>query len=401
MTSPSRFRRRRLRRRRAASQLAAPPTGKKKFSSPLRRRSSFSPPSVSFSCGGRRRGGGEAGGVKRVAVLPFENLGAPEDDYFADGIADAVRGKLTSVPGLEVIARGSSTPYKKTTKTPQQIARELDAHYLLTATVRWQKGGGGNRVQVSPELVEIRASGAPASRWQQPFDAAITDVFQVQSDIATKVAQALGGALGAGEQKRLAEKPTQNLAAYDAFLKGEEAANGAGRRRSRPACARRSASTSRPWRWIPASRRRGRESRYANSLLYANSTPTPALAERARQAAEKAVSLAPNRPEGYLALGTYERLVTLNYNRALEQYEKGLRVAPGRCLRFSVERRLPSRASGAGMRPSSTSGRRSASIPGPSTFCGVLARRSSGCGAIPRRGRPSTVASPSRPPTSV
>ena len=57
--------------------------------------------------------------MKRVAVLPFENLGAPEDDYFADGIADAVRGKLTSLPGVEVIARGSSTPYKKTTKTPQ------------------------------------------------------------------------------------------------------------------------------------------------------------------------------------------------------------------------------------------------------------------------------------------
>ena len=60
-------------------------------------------------------------------MLPFENLGAPEDDYFADGIADEVRGKLTSLPGIEVIARGSSTPYKKTNKTPQEIARELTA----------------------------------------------------------------------------------------------------------------------------------------------------------------------------------------------------------------------------------------------------------------------------------
>jgi hypothetical protein len=91
------------------------------------------------------RGGSEAGGVKRVAVLPFENLGSPEDDYFADGIADQIRGKLTSVPGIVVIARGSSTPYKKTTKTPQEIARELSANYLLTATVRWEKGGGEPR----------------------------------------------------------------------------------------------------------------------------------------------------------------------------------------------------------------------------------------------------------------
>ena len=111
-----------------------------------------------------QRSGGEVGGVKRVAVLPFENLGAPEDDYFADGIADAVRGKLTSLPGLEVIARASSTPYKKTTKTQQEIARELDVHYLLTATVRWQKGGGVNRVQVSPELVEI--SGVRRARFE-------------------------------------------------------------------------------------------------------------------------------------------------------------------------------------------------------------------------------------------
>ena len=154
-------------------------------------------------------------GVRRVAVLPFENLGAPEDDYFADGIADAIRGKLTSLPGLEVIARGSSTPYKKTTKTPQEIAKELSANYLLTATVRWQKQANGkvNRVQVSPELVEIRPDGPPASRWQEPFDAALTDVFQVQSDIATRVAKELGVALGPAKQKRLAEKPTQNLAA--------------------------------------------------------------------------------------------------------------------------------------------------------------------------------------------
>jgi TolB-like protein/Tfp pilus assembly protein PilF len=266
-------------------------------------------------------------GVKRVAVLPFENLGAPEDDYFADGIADAVRGKLTSIPGLEVIARGSSTPYKKTTKTPQEIARELNAHYLLTATVRWQKGGGANRVQVSPELVEIRESEAPASKWQQPFDAATTDVFAVQSEIATKVAQALGAALGAGEKEQLSEKPTQNMAAYDAFLKGEEIRNsGSGD----PASLRKQIGFyeqavaldpgfAQAWAGVST----------ANSVLYGNSTPTPALAERAREAAQKAVALAPNRPEGYLALGYYERFVSVDYTRALEQFEKGLRLAPG------------------------------------------------------------------------
>jgi TolB-like protein/Flp pilus assembly protein TadD len=273
------------------------------------------------------RAGGGAAGVKRVAVLPFENLGAPEDDYFADGITDQIRGKLTSVPGIEVIARASSTPYKKTSKTPQEIARELSATYLLTATVRWQKGGGVNRVQVSPELVEVKSDGPPASKWQQPFDASLTDVFQVQSDIASKVAQALGGALGTKEENRLAEKPTQNLAAYDAFLKGEEFRNGGVF--DPPGLRKEIALYEQAVALDPAFAQAWAGLSSASSSLYAASTPVPALAERARQAGEKAVALAPSRPEGYLALADYERRVSNDYGRALEQCEKALRLAPG------------------------------------------------------------------------
>ncbi len=143
-----------------------------------------------------------SGGVRRVAVLPFENLGAPSDDYFADGIADEVRAKLTSLPSLQVIARGSSTPYKKTAKTPKQIAEELNASYLLTATVRWEKTGGSSRVHVTPELVDVTRPDAPTSKWQQPFDAAMTDVFQVQSDIATRGGTRVGSRArgGRGEE---------------------------------------------------------------------------------------------------------------------------------------------------------------------------------------------------------
>jgi serine/threonine-protein kinase len=267
------------------------------------------------------------GVVKRVAVLPFENLGSPEDDYFTDGIADEVRGKLTSVPGLQVIARGSSTPYKKTAKTPNQIARELDAAYLLTATVRWEKSGGTSRVHVSPELVEVSGSGAPTSKWQQPFDASLTDVFQVQSEIATKVAQSLGAALGAGEEKRLSEKPTENLAAYDAFLKGSEAEQG-GAAHDPPSLRKALGFYERAVALDPGFGQAWAALSMGNSLLYANSTPTPQLAERAREAAEKAVGLAPNRPEGYQSLGDYERLVVGDNGRALEQCAKGQRLNP-------------------------------------------------------------------------
>jgi eukaryotic-like serine/threonine-protein kinase len=273
-----------------------------------------------------KTGAPATGGVRRVAVLPFENLGAPEDDYFADGIADAIRGKLASLPGVQVIARGSSSPYRKTNKTPKQVADELEVGYLLTATVRWQKTGAASRVEVSPELVEIPGSGAPTLKWQQPFDAAITDVFQVQSEIATKVAQALGAALGAGEEKRLSEKPTQNLAAYDAYLKGDEIRNNGSN--DPPSLRKEIGFYEQAVALDPGFAQAWAGVSIANYLLYTNSTPTPALGERARQAAEKAVALAPNRPEGYLALGGYERVVSKDYTRALEQYEKGLRLAP-------------------------------------------------------------------------
>ncbi|MFL5492320.1 MAG: hypothetical protein ACJ8AV_12920, partial [Gemmatimonadales bacterium] len=75
-------------------------------------------------------------------MLPFENLGDSADAYFADGVTDAVRGKLSALPGLQVTARSSSSQYRKSDKTPQQIGQELGVQYLLTATVRWEKVGG-------------------------------------------------------------------------------------------------------------------------------------------------------------------------------------------------------------------------------------------------------------------
>jgi len=272
-------------------------------------------------------GGSDDRGVKRLAVLPFENLGAPEDDYFADGIADEIRGKLTSLQGIQVIARGSSTPYKKTTKTPTQIAEELNVSYLLTATVRWEKSGAASRVHVSPELVDVTRRDAPTSKWQQPVDASLTNVCQVQSSIATRVAQALGVALGAGEEKRLSEKPTQNLDAYDAFLRGEEASKGLAA--ADPPSLRRAIShydqavaldPRFTQAWVELSR--------AHSFHYVNGVPTPAEREQARVAAERALALAPGLAASHLALCDYYEAVHADLIRAAEQYALGRQTAP-------------------------------------------------------------------------
>ncbi len=283
---------------------------------------------VLFAWRRSRAGAAADGGTRVLAVLPFENLGDSADAYFADGVADEVRTRLAKLGGVEVIARSSSNEYRHTTKRAQDIARELGASYLLTATVRWEKvPGGGSRVRVSPELVDAGAGHAPSTRWGEQFDAAITDVFQVQADIAGKVAGALGVALGDSARHELAARPTENLAAYDAFLKGEAAAEALGATDPpslRAAIGYYEQAVALDSGFVPAWAQLAR----ARSTLYFNSAPTPAAAEAARAATDRVRALGPDRPESYLALGDYESRVAIDNPRALAAYQAGLRLAP-------------------------------------------------------------------------
>ena len=264
----------------------------------------------------------------RLAVLPFENLGDTANAYFADGVADQVRGKLTGVPGLAVIARTSSVAYRGTHKSQQQIARELGVHYLLMGTVRWAKGANGSsRVQVNPELVELSDSNAPASKWQQPFDASLTDVFTVQTEIATQVANALDIALGLGARRELAERPTENLAAYDAYLRGGsilDAIASADATTLRRAAAYYKQATVLDSKFALAWARLS----VMESRLYVNGAPTPEAAEIARIATERARALAPQGGDTYMALGSYHGRVLNDNALALQDFTTGLRVAP-------------------------------------------------------------------------
>ena len=280
-------------------------------------------------------------GTRRLAVLPFENLGSAEDAYFADGIADQVRGKLTSLAEFQVIARSSSMQYRGTTKSPQDIGRELGVRYLLTATVGLVKVGDSTRVQVVPELIDTRTGSAT---WQQTFDESATDVFAIQQGIASQVASALGVVLGVGEQVALAQRPTDNLAAYDAFLRGEAillSLSGAD-----PAALRRGASyyeqavtldESFAQAWARLAQVR--------STLFFLSVPTPAEAEGAKRAVERAQALAPRAPETYLAASYYDQYILRDQARAREAAVQGLAAAPSnvdlmvRAANFDVQTR--------------------------------------------------------------
>jgi TolB-like protein/Flp pilus assembly protein TadD len=230
-------------------------------------------------------------------VLPFENQGAASDDYFADGLTEEVRGKLTALPGLAVTASASSSQYRKSTKSLREIAAELGVDYLLVGKVRWDKRADGtSRVRVSPELIDARTG---TSKWQEPFDAAITDVFQVQSDIAAQVAGKLDVALTDSVKTRLEARPTQNVAAYDAYLRAGSAGTDPQSLRANIAALEQAValdpSFAQAWARLA--------SMYAS--LYANSVPSREVAQSARRAMDRALALAPNDPAPYFAAVGY------------------------------------------------------------------------------------------------
>jgi serine/threonine protein kinase/TolB-like protein/Flp pilus assembly protein TadD len=268
-----------------------------------------------------------ASGPTRVAVLPFENLGAPEDAYFSDGITDEVRSKLAGLPHLAVIARTSAMAYKGSKEPLQTIAKELNVNYLLLGTVRWQKTAPGtNEIRVVPELVEVSGKGAPVSRWQGSFDAVLEDVFRVQAEIADRVAGALNVTLGAREQSRMTGRPTSNLAAYDAYLQGEKAwvdagANVVGLQKAIGHYERATALD-------PGFALAWARLAHTRSFAYYNGIPSADLAESARAALDQALKLDPNLPAARVAQANYLLMVVRDNKGALEVNRQELAIEP-------------------------------------------------------------------------
>ena len=270
---------------------------------------------------------GQSNTSKVLAVLPFNNLGSNTQEYFAEGLADELRGKLSSIAGLGVIATASSEQYQHSLKSLPQIARELGVSYLLVGTVSWD---GKSRVRVSPELVEVTSAPAPTTKWKQAFEADPSDVFSVQADIANRVASELGVALG-GAKRVATERLTENVAAHDAYLQGLALLPRAmtmGGENPSPEFARQAAAAFRQAvsldsgfaaAWARLS--------LADSRLYLTQPSPPVLAE-SRRAAERAVSLMPALPEAHQALGAYYTNGPGDYAKALAEDSIGLAVAP-------------------------------------------------------------------------
>ena len=161
----------------------------------------------------------ESSAAKSVAVLPFENMSTdPENEYFSDGITDDIIAQLSKVSALKVISRTSSMQYKKTTKKITTIADELGVGAILEGSVR----RAGQRVRIVVHLVDPRTE---KHLWGETFDRQLSDIFEVQSEVAQQITGALSLALSPEEKQRVEKKATDDVDAYNLYLLGRFHAN--------------------------------------------------------------------------------------------------------------------------------------------------------------------------------
>ena len=154
-------------------------------------------------------------GPKSLAVLYFENLsGVKEDEYLRDGITEDIITELSKIRGLNTFSRPTVLAFRDKTVTPVQIGQQLKAAFVLTGTLR----RAGNRLRITTQLVDTHTD---FPLWSERYDREMKDVFEVQDEIARKIAEALRVTLSPQELEALAIKPTENLQAYDLYLRGK------------------------------------------------------------------------------------------------------------------------------------------------------------------------------------
>jgi adenylate cyclase len=150
----------------------------------------------------------------RIAILPFANMSPdPKDEYFADGMTEEIISTVSGVSGLKVISRTSVMGYKGTNKKVKEIGRELEAGSVLEGSFR----KAGNRIRVTTQLISVADD---EHLWAQNYDRNLDDVFEVQSDVAKQVAEALKVKILTPELERIEKKPTESTTAYTLYLKG-------------------------------------------------------------------------------------------------------------------------------------------------------------------------------------
>ncbi len=259
----------------------------------------------------------------RLMVLPFRDRSASGDDSFADGLTEEIINRLSGVSRLGVVARTSAMKYKGTTMRPHEIGKEVDVDHLIDGNITY-RGSGSSGARVSVQL--IRTSDDQIL-WTNDFDVTtLDDLYRAQSEIANTVAAKLEVRFDNAERRRLLEHPTENRAAYDAYQAGNQAFNRSWDSTDvKAAIAKYEEAARFDPRFALALAGRGRAHGWMFQLRIDLS---PARLIFAKQAIDSALRLAPELPEGHLALGLYYYWSARDYERALNEFRTVLRALP-------------------------------------------------------------------------
>jgi len=265
-----------------------------------------------------------AAGPPKIVVLPFENLGAPEDAYFAAGMTEEITSRLANVQGLGVISRTSAAEYTRRGKTVKEIGSELGVDYVLEGSVRWEHSQGReSRVRITPQLIRVTDD---THVWADRYDRVIADVFDMQSEVAENAVRAMGVTLLPREQTKLNEISTNDLEAYDLYLRGQELAKGV---QDRPhlegALEMYQAAVDRDPRFAQALA--GLATSHL-SMYWLHHDRSQERLVKAKETAERAVELRPDLAETHTALGMYFYQGLLDYPRAVSEFSAALKIQP-------------------------------------------------------------------------
>jgi serine/threonine-protein kinase len=261
-----------------------------------------------------------------LAVLPFQNIGPADDEYFAQGVSDELTSRLTSIAGVRVMSAGSMRSYRNSGRTRDQIGRELGVEYLLDGHVRWDRADtAARRVRVTVELVRMRDG---SSVWADHYETKAEDLFSVEGQIGERVASALEVALAARERKTIAARPTDNFEAYSYYLRGEALR-----------VAEEDAVKNLPLAVEMFDRAVTLDPKFAlayaqlsithANIYWSNADRTSKRLALVKAAADSALRLDPDLAEGHLALGTYYYWGFRDYDRALPEFSAALERQPG------------------------------------------------------------------------
>jgi len=262
---------------------------------------------------------------KSIAVLPFENRSEDKANaYFAEGIQDEILTRLAKIADLKVISRTSTQHYKSAPENLPEIAKQLGVAHVLEGRV--QKSGDAVRINV-----QLIKAANDSHLWADTFDRKLTDIFSVESDVAKSIADQLRVKLTGAEEQVIAAKPTDNIEAYDAYLRGlaytlkpggtsRQRGNFLGAQKYLREAVRLDPKFALSWALLSIVDARG----YITTALQ----PTVALREEARQAAETALTLQPNLGEAVLAKGQYHYGCLKDYSTAVRYFEQARPLLP-------------------------------------------------------------------------